>query len=435
MLKKLNIKYQDFINESLYIQYTLSQMINGLPNKGPVSSLLLFLMGSESYSDDSTVNYISTSDTINMLKYPPKNRRVDKYDDDIFNITTQTHMKIGRVVRSILNGVDKSKMKSEFEGSATFNGKDISFSERENGKKFSKFYWDNMNTITSLDDDSQTTTFVKVFRKDKQVVGSEIADYFDNIYILDWDSHSKRDYFKMSLVDTINLKGTKDVRIEFEQKFAGKYIQDINDSDIEKFVNDITAFIKINMSPEGALIEEVKGESIRHWYDSDNYQSKAGQLGGSCMADSSCQEYLDIYTENPNQISLLILKSEQGKLVGRALLWNINDGEHTGKKFMDRVYTHTEYDVKIFEKWAIDNGCLYRNASNNGKIQYYFDGKKLPKEPSLFVIIDNSDFSYYPYIDTICFLDTVESFLSNKDQHDKELRDTEGRWTEYNNED
>jgi len=414
-------------------------MISGLPNKGPVSSLLLFLMGSESYSDDSTVNFISTSDTISMVKYPPKNKRLDKYDDEdfIYSITPQIDMKIGRVVRSILNGVDKSKMKAEYEGSATFDGeRGITFCERENGKKFGKFYWENMNVIQSIDsDDSLATTFVKIFRKDKQIIGSDILGYSDDLHILDWDKNSKRVYFDMTLVDTINLKGTKDVRIEFEQKFAGKYIQDINDSDIEKFVNDITAFIKINMSPEGALIEEVKGESIRHWYDSDNYQSKAGQLGGSCMADSSCQGYLDIYTENPNQISLLILKSEQGKLVGRALLWSINDGEYKGKKFMDRVYTHTEYDVKIFEKWAIDNGCLYRNASNNGKIQYYFDGKKLPKAPELFVIIDNSDFDEYPYIDTICYLDTTQSFLSNKDQNDKELRDTDGRWTDYYNED
>ena len=437
MSKRLNIKYTDFINETLLIQNSLMQIINSLPQKGPIASLLYYLATNDGpYDTNSTINFISISDSPNMLKYPPKNKRIrDDLDDmDIFDITPQTQMRIGRVVRTILNAVDKNKVSAEYEGSATFDKQKITFNEKKNGRDFADFInGTDMGEITqlySLQDDANINivTRIKVFIDDIQVIESDITYYDDQSYMIEWDRNSESDYFKIILSKDTKLKGIKEVKIRFEDRFDGKSITEINDSDVEKFVNDMMAFLKMNMSPEGAVIEEVKGEDIRKWYDSKNYQSKSGQLGGSCMSYNYCQSYLDIYVENPEKISLLILKNSEDKLVGRALLWKLDNG----KRFVDRIYTHTEYDVKIFEKWAIDNKCMYRSSGNNGKITYYsINGKKLVKTPELTTELENVEFENYPYVDTICYLNREESLISNEGQGDMELRDTEGRWMEY----
>ena len=428
MSKRLNTKYLDFLKEeTLYLHFSLSQLIAHMP-KGPVSTLLLFLTQNDIYPDSAPINFISLSDTINMLKYPPMNKRIDNgRHDDYYEIPTQTSARIGRIVKSILTKVDKSKFSCEYKGSATFDGsKTITFNVSKNGKSFAKFYDENPDLITLDSPSNDLRTFVQV-TKGTKVIGSKIYDYDDETGRIYWDSEV--DYFKIELTDEIDIKGTEDVTIKFDAVFSGKRIEDINDSHIEKFVNDITAFIKMNMSTENSVIEEVKGEDIRKWYNTDNYQSKTGQLGGSCMSYGSCQGYLDIYVENPDNVSLLILKSDNDKLIGRALLWKLDNG----KRFVDRVYCHTDYDIKIFDKWAIDNDCIYRNSGNNNDISYYEKGVKIEPD-SLEVTLDECRFDEYPYVDTLCYLDSDSCNLSNSpNQFDMELRDTEGKWSEWYN--
>jgi len=428
MSKRLNTKYTDFLKEeTLYLHFSLSQLIAHMP-KGPVSTLLLFLTQNDIYPDSAPINFISLSDTINMLKYPPMNKRVDNgRHDDHYEIPTQTSARIGRIVKSIVSKVDKSKFSCEYKGSATFDGgKNITFNVSKNGKSFAKFYDENPDIITLDSPSNNLRTFVQV-TKGTKVIGSTIYDYDDETGRIYWDDD--RDYFTITLTDPIDINGVEDVTIKFDAVFSGKRIEDINDSHIEKFVNDITAFIKMNMSTENSVIEEVKGEDIRKWYNTDNYQSKTGQLGGSCMSYEFCQGYLDIYTENPHQISLLILKSDNNKLIGRALLWKLDNG----KRFVDRVYCHTDYDLKIFDKWAIDNKCIYRSPGNNNNITYYENGLKIEPE-ALEVTLHNCDFDQYPYVDTLCYLDQESCTLSNEPiQFDMELRDTDGKWSEWYN--
>src|ERR1017187_4115249 len=102
MSKRLNTKYIDFVNENLYVKNDLFEVLSNMP-KGPVSSLLLFIgnagANDDVYPDDSTINYISISDSLAMLKYPPKNKIVKGGDtNDKFLITPQIEMRIGRAV-------------------------------------------------------------------------------------------------------------------------------------------------------------------------------------------------------------------------------------------------------------------------------------------------------------------------------------------------
>lgn len=86
---------------------------------------------------------------------------------------------------------------------------------------------------------------------------------------------------------------------------------------IEKFVNAYSAKVLFNQNIFDSF-EVVSEEDIRYWYLEDNYAYKTGQLGQSCMRYEECQPYMDLYVENPEVCSLLILKFDN-KLLGRAI--------------------------------------------------------------------------------------------------------------------
>lgn len=439
MSRRLNTKYSSFINEMLFINPSLHSIISEMAKTNAVASLLKMLSESDDhYPNISTINFISMTDTLNMLKYPRHGGVVKPREQ--FQKEGQTEMRIGRMVRRIINDVDKSKFKMEFEGKVNFQKMEytsfdisrIVFSGSISGIEFAQKLTDEDSFwfLVKSGDNKVGTSVVISFNGNKIV--ANVLDYSEESYRIMWDKNI--DYLTVD-ISNCGIEGVQDVKIEFENTFDGKTINEIGDSEIEKFVNELMAFIKMNKAPENASIEVVKGLDIKHWYDTDNYQSKAGQLGGSCMAHKECQGYFDLYTENPHHVSLLILKSESGKLIGRALLWTLENipGANSGY-FMDRVYCSTEFDEKIFTKYAMDNGYYYRNNSNNNNIKYYFNGEEMSRLP-LAVELHNYQFEYYPYLDTLCYLDLDVGVISNEwsgeYNRDRELRDTEGRWIEW----
>ena len=157
--------------------------------------------------------------------------------------------------------------------------------------------------------------------------------------------------------------------------------------------------------------EIVSGEKIKYWYHENNYASKTGQLGSSCMRHESCQDYFNLYIENPDVCQLLIFKNITGdKIVGRALLWTDVDG----KKWIDRIYTIKDSYSSLFNKWAKENG--YENIFNS-------DTKTKIK-------VKNIDYVEYPYLDSFSFLKILEeeTFLKNTrpDKPYKVLQETNG---------
>jgi hypothetical protein len=198
----------------------------------------------------------------------------------------------------------------------------------------------------------------------------------------------------------------------------------ISDRDRETLVNSYKSVWKL--SKDGDRFELVKGEDIRKWYLETNYQFNKGQLSNSCMRYERCQKYLDIYVENPEVCSLLILHGEDmTKIVGRALVWVTEDGS----KYLDRIYTNFDSDKNLFMEWAKKNGIEHSYQNDNLKVR-----------------LNKSNFNSYPYMDTFFTLDKVENLLTgNEDDLDiegrYELRDTSGRavftnriWSEYHGE-
>lgn len=155
-------------------------------------------------------------------------------------------------------------------------------------------------------------------------------------------------------------------------------------SDIEKFVNAYSALILYKRNFMN-FFKIVSGEDIKHWYLNDNYSTQTGQLGSSCMRYLNCQNFFNIYIENPEVCQLLIFMNVTGdKINGRALLWTDVDG----KKWIDRIYTSKDNYILLFNKWAEKNDytCVY---SSNDKVK---------------VKVKNKNYGKYPYIDSLRYL-------------------------------
>ena len=207
------------------------------------------------------------------------------------------------------------------------------------------------------------------------------------------------------------------------------------DSEIEQFTNQYKAtydFAKDALKQ----FDIVQGDKIAYWYDEENYVDGGGSLNNSCMA-SVDPDYFDIYTENP-QVSLVILYGDGGsiesekytddRIKGRAILWDAKlDGQPV--KFMDRIYTSQDADVELFKQFAEKNGWWFKKRQSMEPNEDFTDGNS-SKKGKIKVNLDDTDFEYYPYCDTVCYIDTNTGIASNKwwSDSNKILRDTGGSY-------
>ena len=166
------------------------------------------------------------------------------------------------------------------------------------------------------------------------------------------------------------------------------------DSDIESFVNDFRAAFAI-INDVFSRFEIVEGEDLLYWYNRMRYEfPHMGNLGSSCQAIGR-RDWLEIYIENPQTVKLLILKSENTdeKIVGRALLWNLDDG----RVLMDHIYTSKDSDNKVFKEYADSKGYVKFNYAD-----------------TYFAHIKPTEFDEYPSIDNMRYWSPVDGKISNK---------------------
>jgi hypothetical protein len=313
-------------------------------------------------------------------------------------------------------------------------------------KRFLEFINENTSTMKLYYSDKLRTIFEKISNGN-----SEEAKKIANFLILAEDSNQmldkytlidvtdKNDYISHMQVNRIlkEFPGKED-RVENDSKFwtdekirtkhkIGKWVTHIykdvykttgfTPSQIEEFSNVYKAtYDAIDMPPEFVIL---KGDDIKWGYLVDNYVPCEGTtLGNSCMRHSYCQKYFDIYTENEDVCSLLVLK-ESDKVKGRALLWVLENGEF----YMDRIYTANDSDKHLFEEWADEHN--YRKYSNDHKTKS--------------VEVEESSYDYYPYMDTFYSFDTSNGVLRSDDGGSDciKLQDTHGGyqdagvWSDY----
>jgi len=187
---------------------------------------------------------------------------------------------------------------------------------------------------------------------------------------------------------------------------------DIKEKDIQDFVQEWGKFLE---DDKEFLI--VKGKDIKFWYNNVNYANPENvDYGGStlwksCMAHSSKNNYMELYSVNP-QFSLLILKDSKNKIWGRALLI-----ESENLKVMDRVYFINEYILERFRDWARKNGFIQKNEQRHDSFQNFLveeNGKEIVKKLELhFSINELPKNKFYPYVDTFFYLYNEKLILSN----------------------
>jgi len=420
-------RYLDFINETLMVSLSFREVVECLAkkNNNKVAELLSMLIYNDFYDDDENINYVGLDKEVNMFSYLPKRRRTTNYDDNMYS-DLRVAIRVGRGVKQI---VDKVLPMVNFKGD--FN---ITIQKYIRGATNR----DTENFILFLDKETQLLFKHNNILKIKTTIGDEevnIEGCINSRYSYH-DGHSAYLFTVDDQTDSYKIlnKNTTSASNDHPTPDEPATIELTNDikitaADIEAFANEYVSFIRQNKG-EGE-IEEVKSWHIRKWYDSVNYKSRIGKLGNSCMSGEDCQEFFDIYTANTEVVSLLILKRDNA-LVGRALLWKLDNGE----MFMDRIYTSFDSDDNIFINYAIKNGYMYRNTSTSNP-KYYKDGKEVPIE-KLTIKLYNYDFDYYPYMDTFMFLNMKNGILSNQrvgediyDANIRTLHSTDGKWNEY----
>lgn len=218
-----------------------------------------------------------------------------------------------------------------------------------------------------------------------------------------------------------SAKGRNEIKVgRFARAILTELGQSVTDKDIEIFVNTYKAGKEDNTK----RFELVSGPIIKKYYLSDNYASNRGTLGDSCMAGSDCQVYFKLYTKNPDVCQLLVYLNENGKVMGRALVWKLNSKELYDPKdqkptdcpaeyFMDRVYTNSDSDIIKFVNYAKENGWLYKwrmtADDREGVIFKYGDRFLFGK---IIVKASRCVFRKYPFVDTLNFCDG-DSYISN----------------------
>lgn len=171
-----------------------------------------------------------------------------------------------------------------------------------------------------------------------------------------------------------------------------------SDSDVEKFINNFKTVWNKKNGTTVRKTELVKGKDILKWYNINNYNSDKGTLGSSCMRYEKVNHFMNIYAENPDKISMVII-TEEGKLIARALFWVLDEtsqGEYK-KFYLDRIYTEQDSDFQFIYDWVVENLCnkdpKILASHKNGENQY-----------EMKVFLNKTTFEHYPYADSFNYL-------------------------------
>ena len=210
---------------------------------------------------------------------------------------------------------------------------------------------------------------------------------------------------------------------------------EIKDQDIEKFSNNVTAYVMCNGDGESDDSDKIEmfvcnGDFIKHYYDKDNYSPHAGgNLTNSCMANRP-SSYFELYTHNHDVVNMVVALDSNRLVVGRALLWHTNDHGLC----MDTIYAADSVQP-MFINFAKANGIRYK--SNQSCHHHQFDmlnGERNPIYTRYDVSIGCTHFCDYPYLDTLYYLDEAHHLLTNYEMDECiELRSTDGSYNEINN--
>ncbi len=184
---------------------------------------------------------------------------------------------------------------------------------------------------------------------------------------------------------------------------VGRFLKKvINDTDmiIEDYINDYKFSFNLNKDDFGRF-KIAKDIDMAKWYLEMFYAEGGGSLHQSCMKHARSQRRLPIYTENPEKVKLLYILNPMGKLLGRALLWKLD--EPKGVIYMDRIYCTEDFIEKLFLDYAKKKGFLTK--------------AEVDKKGILLRVNMGRDYGTpheNPFMDTFKFFITTGNYLTNR---------------------
>jgi hypothetical protein len=242
----------------------------------------------------------------------------------------------------------------------------------------------------------------KLHLSDDKYSSSSASNFVDN------NRHSTSSIYNNMLRTEIKIG--RIIKKIFEQEKFGNLFKDYREhykelKSFDELLEELTIAYKcqtkkIYDTNFDSKIVILSGEDIKKWYDESNYvppNKTKGSLHESCMRYSKCADFLNIYSKNPEVCQMLIFK-EEDKISMRALVWKLTNS----KTYMDRIYSATNSDTKIFEDYAKKNNWLYYvSAMSDSSAQN-----------ELVTEVKHTDFIYYPYMDTFMHHNVKDKKLS-----------------------
>ncbi len=195
----------------------------------------------------------------------------------------------------------------------------------------------------------------------------------------------------------------------------GRFLKKIIDDDddvIEDFINDYKFSYSLKKENFGRF-KIAKGINMAKWFLALFYAEGGGTLHASCMRHVKSQRRLPIYVNNANKIKMVYLTDPEGKLLGRALLWKLDEPE--GMTYMDRIYSADDYIEKLFMDYARKKGFLTRT--------------EVDKKNMTLIVRLGKDFgppNLNPFMDTFKYFVKNGAYLTNKFRNYKQ-----GEFWEY----
>ena len=267
----------------------------------------------------------------------------------------------------------------------------------------------------------------------------DLADDFVN-YI----SISKKDRTKISYLPKERSEGLTEEECFSTSKrvmakpggFISKVFKNIPEKEVEKF----STLFRSEATKPKLDFRVVSGSEIKEYYLYSSYADRnGGSLHASCMKHNSCQNFLDIYSKNPDVCKMVLLFDsaefaegdyyDSNRIVGRALLWNIDS-----YKLMDRIYTINDEKYQFyFKQWATKNVYLFKTQQNWFNTKYFEILGEKKQKLELSLDLKNKSFDYVPYMDTFKFMD-YNGILYNYQPEGRDfytLTDTGGRKNGY----
>ena len=125
------------------------------------------------------------------------------------------------------------------------------------------------------------------------------------------------------------------------------------------------------------------------------------------MRHDNCQKFFDIYVDNPDVVSMLILTDYKDKLLGRAIIWNLPDFV-----FMDRIYG-SDATIAKFHRYAAENNMTrkYQNTYRDMSSFVAPSGKTFTRH--IKVKLNNVNLRRLPYLDTFAYMSMNEIAFCN----------------------